>query len=147
MSQQRTSTVEMTLRWKRIPRQFQRLMEHGLLWMAVVAIAMAGFAHNVVAAQASGASYGVPIHVAANADLYRLPDGTLPVFCLAVDGEEHSGAAECEFCRLVDGTALPPLPGSVAKPPVYDEQYWPNWRVGLGGHITNSRARAPPCDI
>jgi len=77
--------------------------------MIVVALTMIGFAHKPVMAGAVPAS----IEYAA----YTLPDGTLPVICITVTGDEDMagakgsmGAYGCDACRLAASVLVPEPP-------------------------------------
>jgi hypothetical protein len=80
--------------------------------MIVVALTMIGFAHKPVMAGSLPAS----IEYAA----YTLPDGTLPVICITVSGDEDMGSTAkggmaaygCDACRLA-ATILVPEPPTV----------------------------------
>ncbi|MCD2175550.1 hypothetical protein [Rhizobium sp. C4] len=78
--------------------------------MLIVALTMIGFAHKPVEAAALPAS----VQYAA----YTLPDGTLPVLCVTVTGDEDmSGSAKgamhsygCDACRLAASILVPEPP-------------------------------------
>ncbi|HWU62316.1 MAG TPA: hypothetical protein VN112_09875 [Ensifer sp.] len=82
--------------------------------MIIVALTMIGFAHKPVMADALPAS----IQYAA----YTLPDGTLPVICVTVTGDEDMGSTAakggmgaygCDACRLA-ATILVPEPPAIS---------------------------------
>lgn len=77
--------------------------------MIIVALTMIGFAHKPVMAGSLPAS----IEYAA----YTLPDGTLPVICITVTGDEDMagakggmGAYGCDACRLAASILVPQAP-------------------------------------
>ena len=83
--------------------------------MIIVALTMIGFAHKPVMAGSLPAS----VEYAA----YTLPDGTLPVICVTVTGDEEMGSATkggmgaygCDACRLAASILVPEAPTAHAS--------------------------------
>lgn len=84
-------------------------LKHVMVALVALALGMSAFAHRAmpvddeVFASASAAPAGIDLSA------YRLPDGTLPSFCITPESGEHGSGTSCEFCTLAAGTALPDL--------------------------------------
>ncbi|MDE1994692.1 MAG: hypothetical protein KGI75_19465 [Rhizobiaceae bacterium] len=81
--------------------------------LSAVALLLVGFAHEPLTASADELT---PAQLAQ----YRLPDGTLPVFCVTykdANGKEHSKthAPGCEACRISSAVLLPTPPMDVCE--------------------------------
>ena len=80
--------------------------------MIIVALTMIGFAHKPVMAG--------PLPASVEYAAYTLPDGTLPVICVTVTGDEDLGGAKgqmggmgaygCDACRLAASILVPEPP-------------------------------------
>lgn len=76
-----------------------------LVWVTVVALSLAvsGFAHRAMPEAQTELAYPAGINIEA----YRLPDGSLPDFCLNSGNRQHADTARCDFCTLAHGSAVP----------------------------------------
>ncbi len=112
-----------------------------------LAIAVNGFAHRAVAA-VPGPS--IPNVSVPDLSAYVLPDGTVPVLCRALSGDEPvSGLApgSCPACKLNLVNALPPTPCDVIGVPIaYLEITYPDVTASAAGPAATvrPRVRAPP---
>ncbi|SOC86281.1 hypothetical protein SAMN05421890_4807 [Ensifer adhaerens] len=115
--------------------------------MIVVALTMIGFAHKPVMAGE------VPASVLYAA--YTLPDGTLPVLCITVTGDEDKASAPkgtmrdygCDACRLAASilTAEPPvLEGSAIEFPHRRCAHCRDIPKPQGAAVSRALPRAPP---
>lgn len=78
-----------------------------LLLVSVVALSLAvsAFAHRAM--PPSGANQTVS---GLDVEAFRLPDGSLPSFCLNTDNEDNTSGAgmeSCDFCTLAHGIGVP----------------------------------------
>jgi hypothetical protein len=114
--------------------------------MIVVALTMIGFAHKPVAAELPAS-----IQYAA----YTLPDGTLPILCVTVTGDEDisgqpKGAAHsygCDACRLAASVLVPEPPSIVAHAVEFPRQRCPHCRDIPKPSLADTsvaQPRAPP---
>ncbi|MEN0087283.1 MAG: hypothetical protein AAF737_02495 [Pseudomonadota bacterium] len=110
-------------------------------------MALAGFAHTAVAAPNTNSAYSLPAGVADNLEFYRLPDGTLPIFCVSLDGEDGPSNAECEFCRLADSAAVTALTTASKYRLKSNVEVWTFQTAHAGQAVSTTKARAPPTQI
>ncbi|MEN0088737.1 MAG: hypothetical protein AAF737_09925 [Pseudomonadota bacterium] len=125
-----------------------RIRRSGTRWLAIFAlfaVAMVGATHHSV--MAASHEQALPAGIVADLEAYRLPDGTLPSFCLPGEDGSHALSADCESCRLADHAA--PLSVAAFHPPAPDAGLFPAIAdVNLGSAGPNTRrARAPPVFI
>lgn len=122
-------------------------VQRALVALATMALALASFAHTTVAAPSTQQTFGVPDVVAANPDLYRLPDGTLPIFCISADGDDHSASGECEFCRLLDNAGLTASAAQLGHPGSHGSENWPDQLFHSRSKPHGQSARGPPAQV
>lgn len=115
--------------------------------MIVVALATIGFAHKPVMAG--------PVPASVEYAAYKLPDGTLPVLCITVTGDENmsgqrKGSADaygCEACRLAASILVSAPPAVNASAVEFPHQRCPYCsEIPKPDLAETSRAlpRAPP---
>lgn len=112
----------------------------------IVALTMIGFAHKPVSAE-------LPASVQYAA--YTLPDGTLPVLCVTVTGDEDMGDAGkgaghyhgCDACRLAGTVLVPDAPMLVGSAIEFPHGRVPHCRDIPRpdvSDISTAQPRAPP---
>ncbi len=109
-----------------------------------LALIMVAFAHQPAAVS------GIPGDRATDLAAYALPDGSLPVFCIAGSGDGSGDGfvpGFCDFCRIA-GTFMVPqrtcLPQPIVRSVAVDLTAPSDNRPASTGHRPNAPLRGPP---
>ena len=79
-------------------------MEHLFLVIAIaLSLSVSAFAHRAGKSPETAQAYPAGIAIEA----YRLPDGSLPNFCINSSSDQHADTVRCDFCTLAHGAAAP----------------------------------------